>query len=427
MEALSQLLSRARNGDFISGFRVGGRGSEGLFMSHLLFADDTLIFCDADADQLQYLSWTFMWFEAISKLKVNLSKTEVILVGEGIPMETLAAVLGCKIGSLPTSYLGLPLRAPYKSTRVWDAVEERFKKRQYLSKGGRLTLLKSTLSSLPTYFLSLFVIPKRVCVRLENIQRDFLWGGGALENKPHLVSWKVVCTDKKEGGLGIRSLATFNKALLGKWLWRFANENESYGSKLSLAIRKGWENFRSHSRFIIGDGTRVKFWKDLWYGNQSLEEAFPMLFNLSVNKEGWVAEAWEEDEGGEEVWRTCSGGKRTRMEPFLSSPFIAHSQGTPSPPSRLELFGRLGSQLGLASLFGRWLGAGNHRSPSSVLRESQNVMASNLLPVWGAMGDALLGEKKPPRLAWFLCGQEKGESLESCPSLLDVDHLERKK
>ena len=146
-------------------------------------------------------------------------------MGEGIPMETLAAVLGCKIGSLPTSYLGLPLAAPYKSTRVWDAVKERFRKRQYLSKGGRLTLLKSTLSSLPTYFLSLFVIPKRVCVRLENIQRDFLWGGGALENKPHLVSWKVVCADKKEGGLGIRSLATFNKALLGKWLWRFANEN----------------------------------------------------------------------------------------------------------------------------------------------------------------------------------------------------------
>ena len=42
----------------------------------------------------------------------------------------------------------------------------------------------------------------------------------------------------------------------------------------------------------------MKFWKDLWCGNQSLKETFPILFNLSVNKEGWVAEAWEEDEGG---------------------------------------------------------------------------------------------------------------------------------
>ena len=53
-------------------------------------------------------------------------------------------------------------------------------------------------------------------------------------------------------------------------------------------------------------------------------------------------------------------------------------------------------------------------------------MASDLLPFWGAMGDALLCEKDLPRMAWFLCGQEKGESFESCPSLLDVDHLERK-
>ncbi|RVW37100.1 hypothetical protein CK203_084574 [Vitis vinifera] len=85
MEALSQLLSRARNEGFFSGFKVGGRGREGLIVSHLLFADDTLIFCDADAVQLQYLSWTFMWFEAISGLKVNLSKSEAIPVGECPP------------------------------------------------------------------------------------------------------------------------------------------------------------------------------------------------------------------------------------------------------------------------------------------------------------------------------------------------------
>ena len=46
----------------------------------------------------------------------------------------------------------------------------------YLSKGGRLTLLKSTLSSLPTYFLSLFTIPSHVANKIEKIQRDFLWG-----------------------------------------------------------------------------------------------------------------------------------------------------------------------------------------------------------------------------------------------------------
>ena len=53
-------------------------------------------------------------------------------------------------------------------------------------------------------------------------------------------------------------------------------------------------------------------------------------------------------------------------------------------------------------------------------------MASNLLPFWGAMGDALLCEKEHLRMTWIFCGQENGESLESCPHLLDLDHLERK-
>ena len=53
-------------------------------------------------------------------------------------------------------------------------------------------------------------------------------------------------------------------------------------------------------------------------------------------------------------------------------------------------------------------------------------MASDPRPFWSAMGDALLREKEPIGMAWVLCGQEKGESLKSCPSLLDVDHMERK-
>ena len=83
-------------------------------------------------------------------------------------------------------------------------------------------LLKSTLSNLPTYFLSLFTIPTHVANKIEKLQRDFLWSN----SKIHLVGWDKVCAPIANGGLGIRKLTTFNKALLGKWLWWFGKEEE---------------------------------------------------------------------------------------------------------------------------------------------------------------------------------------------------------
>ena len=70
----------------------------------------------------------------------------------------------------------------------------------YLSKGGRVTLLKSTLFSLRTYYLSLFTIPMHVANKIEKLQRNFLWG----DSKTHLVGWDKVCTPLENGELGVR-------------------------------------------------------------------------------------------------------------------------------------------------------------------------------------------------------------------------------
>jgi hypothetical protein len=74
-------------------------------------------------------------------------------------------------------------------------------------------MLKSTLSNLPTYYLSLFPIPVGVVKRFERLQREFLWGGIRDEVKFHLVNWKMICTPIKSGGLGVRNLIQFNQAL----------------------------------------------------------------------------------------------------------------------------------------------------------------------------------------------------------------------
>ena len=160
--------------------RVKGRSEEGVPISHLLFADDTLVFCQASQDHLTYLSWLLMWFEAVLGLRINLEKSELIPIGRVENINDLALDFGCKVGSLPSTYLGLPLGALFKSVTMWDGVEERFRrrlamwKRQYISKGGRTTLIRSPLLNLPIYFMSLLCLSSLARQRLEQIQRDFL-------------------------------------------------------------------------------------------------------------------------------------------------------------------------------------------------------------------------------------------------------------
>ncbi|CAL5368692.1 unnamed protein product [Camellia sinensis] len=166
----------------LSGFTVGSPMGSAIRVSHLLYADDALVFCDAEVAQLGFLRCVLVYFEAVSGLRINLSKSELIPVGEVGQLPVLAAVLGCKVATLPVTYLGLPLGASFKAKGVWDGVLDRVQRRlagwkqQYLSKGGRLTLIKSVLSSILTYFMSLHVIPVSVAARLEKLQRDFLWG-----------------------------------------------------------------------------------------------------------------------------------------------------------------------------------------------------------------------------------------------------------
>ena len=77
----------------------------------------------------------------------------------------------------------------------------------------------------------------------------------------------------------------------GGWCSRVARGG--YGMGLWKAIRKEWEGIRCRSRFIVGNGRKVKFWKDLWCKDQTLKEAFPNLYWLAVNKDEWVSNAWE--------------------------------------------------------------------------------------------------------------------------------------
>ena len=114
-EVLDVLIRRAMEGGFLSGCNIRGGSGPPLNISHLFFADDTIIFCEARKDHLTHLSWILFWFEATSGLWINLAKSEIIPVGEVVEMEVLAVELSCRVGSLPSQYLGLPLGAPNRA------------------------------------------------------------------------------------------------------------------------------------------------------------------------------------------------------------------------------------------------------------------------------------------------------------------------
>ena len=89
-------------------------------VSHLLFADDTIIFYEVRKEHLTSLSWVLAWFEATFGLRINLAKNKLIHVGEVEEIEEMAVELGYRVRSLPTVYLGLSLGAHHKAMFMWD-------------------------------------------------------------------------------------------------------------------------------------------------------------------------------------------------------------------------------------------------------------------------------------------------------------------
>ncbi|XP_075091548.1 uncharacterized protein LOC142171749 [Nicotiana tabacum] len=294
MEGLNNMLRIAQGNGWVKGFNVARNQIDRLEVTHLQYADDTLIFCDADVTEVKYLRVILIIFEAISRLHINWRKSQIFTVNEVSNIQLLAGILGGEIGFIPTIYLGMSLGAKSKSKDMWNGVLKKYEKKlarwksNYISLGGRLVLINSVLDALPTYMLSLFPIPANVDKRLDTLRRNFLWHGNKEKKGLHLVKWKTLTLNKKKGGVGVRNLRMQNKSLLMKWLWRFTREdqalwrkvikakygkegfwmtkqvNNAYGTSLWRTIRNLWTNFADKLQFNVRDGRKTLFWEDNW-------------------------------------------------------------------------------------------------------------------------------------------------------------------
>jgi hypothetical protein len=118
VEALGKMISVAVSGGFLSSFLVGHRNANGIDISHLLFADDTLIFCRIDLNHILHLRCLFLCFEAILGLKINLAKLELVPIGNVNNVEVLARIFKCRVSSSPMKYLGLLLGDSFKAKAI---------------------------------------------------------------------------------------------------------------------------------------------------------------------------------------------------------------------------------------------------------------------------------------------------------------------
>jgi hypothetical protein len=217
-EGLSALMHKAVSLGFFRGFKVG----PDVVVSHLQYADDTLFIGEACVENLWSMKAILRWFELISGLKVNFSKSSLFGVNvDNTFLDHAASFLHCKLGSFPFIYLGLPVGANPRRASTWDpivkAIERRLLswKNKYVSLGGRVVLINSVLASIPIFYFSYFKMPICVWKLIVRIQRQFLWGGVAGgSSKIPWVRWEEVCRPKR-GRLGSKKFNVVQRFLVG--------------------------------------------------------------------------------------------------------------------------------------------------------------------------------------------------------------------
>jgi len=342
-EGLAGLVRQAAKANLYKGLNIGRKEVE---INILQFADDTLFLCKDSYSNVFILKAILRGFVLASGLKINFHKSK--LAGVNVRksnMDCYTKTLNCSQMEVPFIYLGIEVEGNLRKKKFWEPVLSKLKSRLSIWKGrflcmaGRLCLVKSVLSAVPLYYLSLFKAPEVVCKSITSIQRRFLWGWGKGNKSISWISWKDICKQKEDGGFGIRDIRKFNYALLAKWKWRTISGhegrwNEVLNSKYGLDASFGhvpvklqswwWRDlvnvckegggegwFLEQVGWNLGSGDKVRFWEDVWVGNSTLKTLYPRLYSLSLNQGQKVEEVgvWDDLE-----WRWTLNWRRSRFE-----------------------------------------------------------------------------------------------------------------
>ncbi|CAJ2652404.1 unnamed protein product [Trifolium pratense] len=249
-EGLSSLIKQAEARGDIHGIKICKNAP---IISHLLFADDCFLFFRADEHEAYIMKNILSTYEAASGQAISFPKSE-IFCSRNVPQvvqNSITNILGVQAVLGTGKYLGLPSMVGrskketfnYIKDRVWRKINSWSSK--CLSKAGREVLIKSVLQAIPSYVMSIFLIPGSLIDAIEKMMNSFWWGHGGSNNKGiHLLAWDKLSVHKNKGGMGFKDLTAFNIAMLGKQGWKFQSSPNSLVSRLFKA------RYFPHSNFL---------------------------------------------------------------------------------------------------------------------------------------------------------------------------------
>ncbi|KAH9743718.1 hypothetical protein KPL70_003399 [Citrus sinensis] len=193
-----------------------------LSITHLLFADDSLIFAKANTDECINLNVVFDCYAAAFGHIFNYEKSSMFF-SRDIParqIDTIKDIFQCQVVSRHEKYLGLPSMVGKKKISFFNDIKLRVLSKisswtsKLFSSGGKEVLIKAVAQAVPTYAMSVFKLPLGLCEDIQQAFAGFWWGSKKEQRHIHWARWEKLCSAKGKRGLGFKDLSSFNQALV---------------------------------------------------------------------------------------------------------------------------------------------------------------------------------------------------------------------